>query len=395
MKTGFFLQNIAQGGLDTFVVNLLNGYEHKSKKVLFCNYDHPGIKNLKKKIKTKAEIIPYKNYLYKKNYLKNENILIFFIKKIIIKFLRILLFIFQILEFKKIFKKEKIDKLLIINGGYPGGKACYAAAIAYNLFSKKKCSISFHANPRYNLLDKIDLFQKLINFYISKITKNLIFPSNSCRKSYRIIPSLNKIKKKVIYNGLNFFITKSNISTRKYKKKLNIVNMDKIISIIGIIEENKGQYFAIKIFKEIITKYKNVHLIICGDFNKKYKNFFLKRIFELGIKKKVTFIPHINNVDLIYKLSNIILIPSQEKESFSYVALESLKYKKPVVASNIGGLPEIIKNNINGFIINKDNAKEFEKKILYILNNKFKIIKKILTNKFDFRVMAKNYKKVI
>ena len=37
MKTGFFLQNIAQGGLDTFVVNLLNGYEHKSKKVLFCN----------------------------------------------------------------------------------------------------------------------------------------------------------------------------------------------------------------------------------------------------------------------------------------------------------------------------------------------------------------------
>ena len=72
-----------------------------------------------------------------------------------------------------------------------------------------------------------------------------------------------------------------------------------------------------------------------------------------------------------------------------------MKYKKPVVASNIGGLPEIIKNNINGFIINKDNAKEFEKKILYILNNKFKIIKKIITNKFDFRVMAKNYKKVI
>jgi len=100
-------------------------------------------------------------------------------------------------------------------------------------------------------------------------------------------------------------------------------------------------------------------------------------------------------INSIYNLSDIILIPSQEKESFSYVALESLKYKVPVVASNVGGLPEIIKNNVNGFVVNKKNSKEFEKKILYILNNKFRIIGSIAKKKFDFKVMAENYKKII
>ena len=188
MKIGFFLQNIAQGGLDTFVTNLLNGYSDKDGKILFCNNDHPGFKNLKKKTKINTIVVPYKNYLFETNYQK-KNKLVFNTKKILIKFFKILLFIYQIYKFKKIFKKKKLDKLLIINGGYPGGIACYAAAIAYNLFSKKKCSICFHANPRYNFFDKINLFQKIINIYLKKITKNLIFPSSSCLKSYQIIPS--------------------------------------------------------------------------------------------------------------------------------------------------------------------------------------------------------------
>lgn len=394
MKIGFFLQNVAQGGLDTFVANLLNGYDDKDEKILFCNKDHPSLKNLKKKIKVNTIVVPYKNYLFKTNYLK-KNKLIFNTKKILIKFFKILLFMYQIYKFKKIFKKKKLDKLLIINGGYPGGIACYAAAIAYNLFSKKKCSICFHANPRYNFFDRINLFQKIINIYLKKITKILIFPSSSCLKSYQIIPSLNKIQKKVILNGINFSITKTNINFRKYKKNLKINNSNKIISIIGIIEENKGQYFAIKVFKEIIKKYKNIHLIICGNFNYKYKKFFFKKLLELRIKKYITFIPFTDNISYIYNLSDIILIPSQEKESFSYVALESLKYNVPVVASNVGGLPEIIKNNVNGFVVNKKNSKNFEKKILYILNNKFKINRNISKKKFDFKVMAKNYKKTI
>lgn len=394
MKIGFFSQNIAQGGLDTFVINLLNGYGDKDEIFFFCNNDHPGLKSLKKKIKINTIIFPYKNYLFETNYLK-KNEFIINTKKILIKFFKIILFIYQIYKFKKIFKKKKLDKLLIINGGYPGGIACYAAAIAYNMFSKKKCSICFHANPRYNFFDRINLFQKIINIYIKKITKNLIFPSSSCLKSYQIIPSLNKIPKKVILNGINFSITKPNINFKKYKKKLKIKNSDKIISIIGIIEENKGQYFAIKIFKEIIKKYKDIHLIICGNFINKYKNFFFKKILELGIKKNITLIPFTDNISYIYNLSDIVLIPSQEKESFSYVALESIKYKIPVVASNVGGLPEIIKNNVNGFIVNKKNSKEFEKKILYILNSKFRINRNLAKKKFDFKVMAKNYKEII
>ena len=163
---------------------------------------------------------------------------------------------------------------MVISGGYPGGKAIYAAVIAYYIHSKKKCLICFHANPRYNFYDKLDIFQKLINFCVSKITKNLIFPSYSCQKSYKKIPYLNEISSKVISNGINFKNSKSNFNIRKQKKKLRINVSDKVISVIGIIEKNKGQYFALEVFEKVIQECKNVHLIICCNFNKKYKFFF-------------------------------------------------------------------------------------------------------------------------
>ena len=67
MTTGFFLQNVAKGGLDTFIINLMNGSNGK-EKILFCNDDHPGIKNLIRKTKTIKKIFPYKNYLYQTNF---------------------------------------------------------------------------------------------------------------------------------------------------------------------------------------------------------------------------------------------------------------------------------------------------------------------------------------
>jgi glycosyltransferase involved in cell wall biosynthesis len=63
------------------------------------------------------------------------------------------------------------------------------------------------------------------------------------------------------------------------------------------------------------------------------------------------------------------LVPSQKLESFGYAALEAMVLKKPVISTNCGGLPEVVKNNFNGFIVNKKNYKEFAKKIYLLANN--------------------------
>ena len=59
-RIGFFLQNSRQGGVDTFVINLLNYWPSNDKLILFCNHSHPGLTFLKKKLKKKIKIIKYK-----------------------------------------------------------------------------------------------------------------------------------------------------------------------------------------------------------------------------------------------------------------------------------------------------------------------------------------------
>lgn len=63
-------------------------------------------------------------------------------------------------------------------------------------------------------------------------------------------------------------------------------------------------------------------------------------------------------------------MPSTVPESFGLVALEAMLACKPVIASNLGALKEVVKNNTTGFLFDINDKKDFEKKIQILLENK-------------------------
>ena len=107
-----------------------------------------------------------------------------------------------------------------------------------------------------------------------------------------------------------------------------------------------------------------------------------------------------NNIGLIREC-DVLVIPSQEYESFGYTAVEAISQKKPVIATDCGGLPEVIINNETGFIVKKDNPVMFSNKILRLVYDK-KIRKKFSVNSYlDFKKrfshikMIKSYNNLI
>jgi len=107
-----------------------------------------------------------------------------------------------------------------------------------------------------------------------------------------------------------------------------------------------------------------------------------------------------DNLNLISQC-NILVIPSLRFESFGYTAVEAMSLRKPVIASNIGGLREVIENNKTGYLVDPKNHKLFVKKILYLFknpkvsrlmaNNGFKRYK----NYFSSEIMSNKYLNVI
>jgi glycosyltransferase involved in cell wall biosynthesis len=91
---------------------------------------------------------------------------------------------------------------------------------------------------------------------------------------------------------------------------------------------------------------------------------------DLGIENKVYFHGLLKDIKLrkIYNNSDIILLPSLS-EGISNTAIESMSMGKILISSNSGGMPELIKDGVNGFIFKKYDIFDFVNKVDYIISN--------------------------
>ena len=141
----------------------------------------------------------------------------------------------------------------------------------------------------------------------------------------------------VIYNGIYEKKEKVNYLYTINKDVLNFL-------FVGKFDPQKGIDFLLDVFDE--CQREDIHLYVIGD------NVVSS---GMGVKKentdKVIFLGWMNHRDIafFYEHCNAVIMPSRW-EAFGLVAIEAMKYGKPVIASNRGALPELIKPGINGFL---------------------------------------------
>lgn len=129
--------------------------------------------------------------------------------------------------------------------------------------------------------------------------------------------------------------------------------------IIGRINDWKGQDFVLKALSSLEEQV-NVEIDIVGDvFEDQHDYLDNLKYLASKLKSKVTFHGFLEDPSSMYKHCHFTIVPSLKPEPFGRVAIESFYYGKPVIASNHGGLLEIINNGINGFLFNAGDEKDF------------------------------------
>lgn len=353
MNIGIFYQNNKQGGLDTYLINLINNYPNK--KIIFfifCNKSHPGIKNLKNKL-AKVNFVIYDLIIYDDLKKFTSNKVLRIINKLLFGAFGIF---YQVPKIISIFKSYKLDKLMVVSGGYPGGDANVSASIAWGLLNKKNLSIynfhNFARNYSQNIFFK--LREQIIDFCISKFSKSLVTVSHSCLESIKLRKYLSNCKKLVIYNGIDESRFKKQNEDNFLIEELNNRKDHKILIMLAVYEKRKGHNFLLDVFKRINSLNKNITLIMAGDGENKYKEEIKNKINTMPKNHNILLFNHIENVSYLIKKADLMVIPSIKDESFGYTAIESMFYKKPVVCSNVGGLKEVVKNNVTGYVLEHD-----------------------------------------
>ena len=144
------------------------------------------------------------------------------------------------------------------------------------------------------------------------------------------------------------------------EKKYDTVN----ILYVGPLVMHKGIHILIDAFKQLKHKNINLHIVGGGPDAEKFK-------MMAGIDSRITFHGFVPKEELVllYKKAHITVVPSIWYETFGRIIIESFKYGTPVVASNIGGIPEIIDNEYNGLLFEPGNSADLKGKLERLIEN--------------------------
>lgn len=171
---------------------------------------------------------------------------------------------------------------------------------------------------------------------------------------------LNKINLATTYLP---YPQRSNFFSIKREDSNNIV-------YAGRLERIKGMSVLLEAFKLVSQKLPASRLIFAGQGNAKPT--MKKYVIDNNLSDRVSFIGSLNENELLqlYSKAQVAVCPSLWLENSPLSVIEALSAGIPVVASNIGGLPEMITNNQNGFLVKPGDQKELADKLIQLLQDK-------------------------
>jgi len=144
---------------------------------------------------------------------------------------------------------------------------------------------------------------------------------------------------------------------------------EKVILFVGRLTKEKGVFFLLSVFRDIVDAARNVRLLIVGTGPEELS---ARRICtDLHIDDKVYFLGRVNNKSMptVYEKADMLVLPTLTSEPFGNVLLEAMASGIPVIGSAIGGMRDIIVDGENGFKFVPGNAAQLKTRMLTLLRN--------------------------
>lgn len=197
--------------------------------------------------------------------------------------------------------------------------------------------------------DKPTGVKNLINLTCNRVCLKCISNSKAGLKAYKTPAS----KSIVIYNGFNETRFHNNIVNKKSKKEGLAIKTQYVIAMVASFWKNKDWQCFIDTAKKTLETRHDITFLAVGTgpqwdyYNSQIKDEERELIRMMGRR---------DDIDEIYQICDLTILTSSHGEGISNSIMESMAWGVPVIATNRGGTPEIIEDNINGRLINEQTV---------------------------------------
>ncbi|MFH1055289.1 MAG: glycosyltransferase family 4 protein [Candidatus Altiarchaeota archaeon] len=169
---------------------------------------------------------------------------------------------------------------------------------------------------------------------------------------------------KTIYNGIDTTVFRSYAS-----KVMGEYPGERIILSVSVLHRQKGVQYLIEALAKLVDRIPNAHLIVVGDGP--YRKSLEQRTIRLKLGKNVTFMGKVQHEGLAdyYNACEAFIIPTIRVEGLPLIELEAMACGKPVIASEIGGIPSVITDGVNGLLVKPKDIDTLANRLIEVLEN--------------------------
>ncbi len=170
----------------------------------------------------------------------------------------------------------------------------------------------------------------------------------------------------VIPIGIDLPPQLSDAQRRRLLEELHLDGNAPIIVSVGRLVSRKGHVYLLRALPEVVRRHPDVQVVLVGDGEE--RSALEREVKALGIADHVTFAGARSDAVAIMSLATFTALPSLEEE-FGIVITESFACGKPVVATNVGGIPEHVRPMENGLLVPAGDSYALAERITFLLDN--------------------------
>jgi glycosyltransferase involved in cell wall biosynthesis len=240
-------------------------------------------------------------------------------------------------------------------------KAAYHNSLAAILARTRMVCHIRSANPH------LDLRQKLCLWPVQRF----IFVSKESRQSFAM--PLADSKTRVIYDAVDVPNSDTSEDDAAVRREFGIPDGAVVIGMVARVAPVKDYFTLADAAAQVLACHPDTRFLIVGDnsleeLNRNHYAEVVKKLNELGIADRFIFTGHRTDVPRLIAAMDLFVL-STHREGFPLSILEAMAMGKPVVATSVGGIPEIVTNGVTGYLHQHGNSQELADALLRLIEN--------------------------
>lgn len=236
-------------------------------------------------------------------------------------------------------------------------------------FSKRKPPLVLAVHTTVNVSKRDDWFDKYVYQWLMRGCRKVIFVCQAQEAYWQSKFPFLRVKSQVIYNGVDtdYFDPAQFVeSGQSFRQELGIPADGRVICHIAGFRVEKGHGILIEAFEQVLNAYPDVYLCLAGDGV--MRSLIESMVSAKGIGDRVLFLGNVSDVRPMLGGSDLSMIASTS-ESFSMAMLESMSMRVPMVATNVGGTAEAVRNMKTGIVVEAGDAELLAEGMLFMVGH--------------------------